>query len=66
MRAILVFRSGDAQPLRSGAKNKHEQAKEQAYDDADRAQLESAGNLCPVKESLHPAVNVIVEYVYPE
>ncbi|MCX7047373.1 MAG: OsmC family protein [Candidatus Sumerlaeota bacterium] len=33
---------------------------------ADRAKLENAVNICPVKQSLHPDVAVKIEYVYPE
>ena len=33
---------------------------------ADRAMLENAAKLCPVKQSLHPGVNVQIDFVYPE
>jgi putative redox protein len=32
---------------------------------ADREKLERAARTCPVKQSLHPDVNVRVEFVYP-
>jgi len=32
----------------------------------DRAKLENAANVCPVKQSLHPDVNVVIEFVYPQ
>jgi putative redox protein len=34
--------------------------------DADRSKLENAARLCPVKQSLHPEVEVPVEFVYPQ
>ena len=33
---------------------------------ADREKLERAARTCPVRQSLHPDVNVRVEFVYPE
>jgi putative redox protein len=36
-----------------------------AYSVADRANLENAANICPVKQSLHPDVRVELEFVYP-
>lgn len=33
---------------------------------ADRERLENAAKLCPVKQSLHPDVNMPVEFVYPD
>ncbi|MGO8690659.1 MAG: OsmC family protein [Thermoguttaceae bacterium] len=33
--------------------------------DAERSKLENAAKLCPVKQSLHPEVEVLVEFVYP-
>ena len=33
---------------------------------ADRARLEQIANTCPVKASLHPDVNVVMDFVYPE
>jgi putative redox protein len=33
---------------------------------ADRAKLEAAAQTCPVKHSLHPGVDIAVEFVYPE
>jgi putative redox protein len=36
-----------------------------ALSDKDRQQLENGGKLCPVKQSLHPDVDLQVEYVYP-
>jgi len=32
---------------------------------ADRAKLERAANACPAKESLHPDINVRLEFVWP-
>jgi putative redox protein len=32
----------------------------------DREKLENAGELCPVKQSLHPDVQTWIEFVYPE
>ena len=34
--------------------------------DAERSKLENAARLCPVKQSLHPEVEVPVEFVYPQ
>jgi putative redox protein len=31
-----------------------------------RSKLERAAHLCPVKQSLHPDVNVVMDFVYPE
>ena len=31
-----------------------------------RAELESAAALCPVKRSLHPDVRIVMEFVYPD
>lgn len=36
------------------------------FAEADRRRLERAADTCPVKKSLHPDVNVLIEYVYPE
>jgi len=33
---------------------------------ADRSRLESAAQRCPVKQSLHPEIDIRVEFVYPE
>ena len=33
---------------------------------ADRERLENAARHCPVKQSLHPEVNIRVEFVYPD
>lgn len=33
---------------------------------ADREKLENAAKLCPVKQSLHPDINMPVEFVYPD
>ena len=33
---------------------------------ADRTKLEAAARACPVKQSLHPEVQVKVEFVYPD
>jgi putative redox protein len=33
--------------------------------DAERSKLENAARLCPVKQSLHPEVEVLLEFVYP-
>jgi len=33
---------------------------------ADRAKLEAAAKVCPVKQSLHPDVKLPMEFVYPE
>jgi len=32
----------------------------------DRKKLENAAKLCPVKQSLHPDVQIDIEFVYPE
>jgi putative redox protein len=32
----------------------------------DRAKIEHAAKICPVKQSLHPSVNVVTEFLYPE
>jgi len=32
---------------------------------ADRAKLEAAARACPVKQSLHPEVQLPIEFVYP-
>jgi len=34
--------------------------------EAARAKLERAAALCPAKQSLHPDVNVVINFVYPE
>jgi len=34
--------------------------------DADRTRLENAGKLCPVRQSLHPDVQVQIAFEYPE
>ena len=34
--------------------------------DAERSKLENAAKLCPVKQSLHPEVEVVLEFVYPQ
>ncbi len=34
--------------------------------DAERTKLENAAKLCPVKQSLHPEVEVPLEFVYPQ
>jgi putative redox protein len=34
--------------------------------DAERTKLENAAKLCPVKQSLHPEVEVPIEFVYPQ
>jgi hypothetical protein len=39
LRAILMMGSGRVQPRRSGAKNKHQAAKETEYDDYERARV---------------------------
>jgi putative redox protein len=31
-----------------------------------RAKLEAAAKTCPVKQSLHPDINVLLEFVYPD
>jgi putative redox protein len=33
---------------------------------ADRSRLENAAQHCPVKQSLHPEIDIRVEFVYPE
>jgi putative redox protein len=33
---------------------------------ANRSRLESAAQRCPVKQSLHPEIDIRVEFVYPE
>ena len=33
---------------------------------ADRARLEQAAQVCPVKQSLHPDVRISLDFVYPE
>ncbi len=33
---------------------------------ADRSRLENAAQRCPVKQSLHPEIDVRVEFVYPD
>ncbi len=33
---------------------------------ADRAKLENAARICPVKQSLHPDVNVLLEFIYTD
>ena len=33
--------------------------------DSDRSRLENAAKLCPVKQSLHPEVEIQLEFVYP-
>lgn len=33
---------------------------------ADRDKLERAAKMCPVKQSLHPDINMPVEFVYPD
>jgi putative redox protein len=33
---------------------------------ADRSRLENAAQRCPVKQSLHPEIDIRVEFVYPE
>jgi len=33
---------------------------------ADREKLENAAKLCPVKQSLHPDINMPVEFAYPD
>jgi putative redox protein len=38
----------------------------EALSPADRAKLEAAAKACPVKQSLHPDVNLPVEFVYSE
>jgi putative redox protein len=35
-----------------------------AYSEADRKRLEHAARTCPVKESLHPDVNIEMKFVY--
>jgi putative redox protein len=35
------------------------------FSSADRAKLEAAAKVCPVKQSLHPEVKTPVEFVYP-
>lgn len=34
--------------------------------EATRSKLERAASLCPAKQSLHPDVNVVMSFVYPE
>ena len=36
------------------------------FSKADRARLENAGKVCPVKQSLHPDMDVIIDFVYPD
>ncbi len=36
------------------------------FSQADREKLENAAKLCPVKQSLHPEINMPVEFVYPD
>jgi putative redox protein len=40
--------------------------KGRAFSSTDRRKLDAAAKTCPVKQSLHPDVNVKVEFVYPE
>ena len=35
------------------------------FSESERTMLQRAAETCPVKESLHPEVNVIMEFVYP-
>ena len=37
-----------------------------AFSAEDRTKLENAALHCPVKQSLHPDVDVVMEFVYPE
>ncbi|PKO18887.1 osmotically inducible protein OsmC [candidate division BRC1 bacterium HGW-BRC1-1] len=35
------------------------------FSESDRAKLEASARLCPVKQSLHPDTEVVMEFVYP-
>ena len=65
---VLVIKEMTADPVRriGALRTRLVFPRGKALSATDRAKLEAAAKVCPVKQSLHPDVKTPVEFVYPE